>query len=356
MASLKVAATPPRKRANYPMPSGLAWKFDKTKHTTVRTAHNITIGSDFNPDGGNKAFAGVDTVADVEALADRLPDNRRFLYEYVRSMDHPSHLFFDFERDWSPEEAQLDDNSLDECRVLTIDSIMKQLQALLNEISDGAAEELLPGQNCQVAITRYPASCTDNFKFSCHLVVYAEGLSAEVAGRIASALKGRIAALQDTDPDYTYLTYPDGSKRNVVDMSVYRVGYFRMLRSAKSKYPGCLMVPVMGSSDNLRDHLICAHAGQNCPPPGMRFALPRVDVARLEAIAPALAKENKDKATTGKVKSGDSDEQDPSLSAPAAWTPQELAAARQALLDSPELAATLCIPPASLRFDQEYKL
>ena len=122
---------------------------------------------------------------------------------------------------------------------------------------------LLPGKNCQVSQSVYDE------KFSSHVVVSVPGATWALTHDAAVTLNAIMMCIPSSDSDRPLLVYTDpkdGVTQSLIDQRVYTNGRcFRLLYNCKLKSPSPLL-PILGSSKKVVDHLVNAYPELTAPP------------------------------------------------------------------------------------------
>lgn len=319
--------------------------------------------------GGSKDHSGCVSLAAMLEYLEWRRSNQPICNHY-EVLSACTHLFFDFERPFSEQEQLLTPVQLAELRHDITSAVMRHLGALVTSMATAAAGEaaeaepaaaagqpssagtpLQPGTTCQVAVSVY------NIKYSCHLVAYMPHGSCNptLAGVVACILNARLVALPPSDPDHALLVYlKDGTPTSVVDDSVYHEGRcFRMLHNTKRIYPDSPLLPYLGSSDKIADHLVNSYVELESSR-AAACCLPPIDPSHVADQVPALPPRTQSCiGAVRRIRASASAPPETGNDIVPAWQPGDLAHVRTNLLANEELATTLHVKPGDLQFSYE---
>ena len=180
-----------------------------------------------------------------------------------------------------------------------------------------------------------------------------EDCTAYLSGKVADIINDRLVSLPDGSPDHPLFVYNDvNGKTSIVDCSIYEKSRcFRMLYNVKKKPPSVPLLPYLGSSAFLVDHLVRVHAS-NCPPAGMTL-LPSLDPGIVEAAGPPPPPKMEAPPCIGAARRAKSRPDGADAVIRASWQPGDIVHIRTSLLYSEHVARIIKVERGELRFNSE---
>jgi hypothetical protein len=236
---------------------------------------------------GKKEYLAIDgSLGDAAARAMERREGCDCINEVIKSSRR--NIIFDIERDFTAAETA----QVERARATTTALIMDRIHALFRELSGLPDLQLTLGVNCQLATSTYP------HKYSCHFLIYADGVSYEANQAIAMELHRRCFAEQDP-AILALLTWTDrnGRGRSVFDVTIYqslrllRMLYKRKLTPYEPDKRNPRMLPVAPSSKLAIAHMVTIDEASFARP----AILPPLDLSSIPA--PRMTISSKSTAT-----------------------------------------------------------
>lgn len=312
----------------------------------VPAALAVRIAMDTNDHGSkhHSGFRSVDELIKYDAW--RRTFDKTYHYEIILNTSDLTHIFFDLERPFTEQEQALPSAQLDTLREAIVRAFMQHAEAALSELLRSPIQ-LVPGSNCQISTSSYP------HRFSCHAVMYMKGCTMALSGKFADIVDARILSLATDDPHHSLMVYQIikggvSVTKTVVDTGIYEKSRcFRLLFSSKKKPPSVPLVPFLGSSASVLDHLVNVHPS-TCPPDGMTL-LPTLDVAMVDEAVPPRPSRTQSCVGSSRLARPREDH----AHVRACWQPGDIAIVRSSLLAGKDVARVMKLECGKLCFESD---